>query len=121
MHLYDHMDHSTGNVYESKIIGTTNHSTMANKAIKCGRGPDRRSRKGKLVGKLIPASPTALKKRRLAANERERRRMNGLNEAFDKLRDVVPTIGDEHRLSKYETLQMAQSYIRALCDLLEVY
>lgn len=31
-----------------------------------------------------PANPTVLKKRRLAANARERRRMNGLNTAFDK-------------------------------------
>ena len=31
-----------------------------------------------------PASPTTMKKRRLAANTRERRRMNGLNTAFDK-------------------------------------
>lgn len=44
--------------------------------------------------------------------------MNGLNEAFDKLRDVVPQ-GDEHKLSKFETLQMAKTYIQALCDLLE--
>lgn len=69
--------------------------------------------------KTEPASPTVMKKRRLAANARERRRMNGLNEAFDKLRDVVPPMSDEHKLSKFETLQMAQSYIRALCNLLE--
>jgi hypothetical protein len=32
----------------------------------------------------IPTSPSIIKKRRLAANARERRRMNGLNTAFDK-------------------------------------
>lgn len=57
-------------------------------------------------------------KRRLAANARERRRMDNLNVAFDKLRDVVPSIGEDRKLSKYETLQMAQTYISALCDLL---
>lgn len=31
-----------------------------------------------------PPSPTVIKKRRLAANARERRRMNGLNSAFDR-------------------------------------
>lgn len=31
-----------------------------------------------------PASPNVMKKRRLAANARERRRMNGLNVAFDR-------------------------------------
>lgn len=60
-----------------------------------------------------------MKKRRLAANARERRRMNGLNDAFNRLRKVVPSLGAEHKLSKFETLQMAQTYISALCDLLE--
>lgn len=69
--------------------------------------------------KALPSSPTVMKKRRLAANARERRRMNGLNEAFDRLREVVPSLGEDHKLSKYETLQMAQTYIAALCDLLE--
>ncbi|KAH8237966.1 hypothetical protein KR032_009131 [Drosophila birchii] len=59
-----------------------------------------------------------LKKRRLAANARERRRMNSLNDAFDKLRDVVPSLGHDRRLSKYETLQMAQAYIGDLVTLL---
>lgn len=31
-----------------------------------------------------PANPVVMKKRRLAANARERRRMNGLNTAFDR-------------------------------------
>lgn len=86
-----------------------------------GRGRRRGSRTLIKANKLStsPASPTVLKKRRIAANARERRRMNGLNEAFDKLREVVPSLGAEHKLSKYETLQMAQTYISALCDLLE--
>ncbi|XP_016969936.1 protein lin-32 [Drosophila rhopaloa] len=63
-------------------------------------------------------SPTVQKKRRQAANARERKRMNGLNEAFDRLREVVPAPSLDQKLSKFETLQMAQSYILALCDLL---
>ena len=58
-------------------------------------------------------------KRRDAANKRERRRMNGLNDAYEKLREVVPTLGSDRKLSKYETLQMAQSYISALKQLLK--
>lgn len=67
----------------------------------------------------IPPNPIVMKKRRLAANARERRRMNELNDAFNKLREVVPTLGVDYKLSKYETLQMAQTYITAMCDLLE--
>ena len=58
-----------------------------------------------------PPSPTVLRKRRVAANARERRRMNGLNDAFERLREVIPSLGSDHKLSKFETLQMAQTYI----------
>lgn len=44
--------------------------------------------------------------------------MNGLNSAFERLREVIPCLGSEHKLSKYETLQMAQTYINALRQLL---
>ncbi|XP_018420908.1 PREDICTED: protein atonal homolog 1 [Nanorana parkeri] len=60
------------------------------------------------------------KQRRLAANARERRRMHGLNHAFDQLRNVIPSFNNDKKLSKYETLQMAQIYINALSDLLQV-
>ncbi|KAI4898030.1 hypothetical protein NFI96_003274 [Prochilodus magdalenae] len=53
-------------------------------------------------------------RRRMAANARERKRMQGLNTAFDRLRKVVPQWGQDKKLSKYETLQMALSYIVAL-------
>ncbi|XP_054467649.1 protein atonal homolog 1a [Anoplopoma fimbria] len=59
------------------------------------------------------------KQRRVAANARERRRMHGLNYAFDELRSVIPALDNDKKLSKYETLQMAQIYINALADLLE--
>jgi hypothetical protein len=59
-----------------------------------------------------------VKKRRLAANARERRRMNSLNDAFERLREVVPALGSDRKLSKFETLQMAQTYIGALAELL---
>lgn len=65
------------------------------------------------------AGMEVMKKRRLAANARERRRMNSLNDAFDRLRDVVPSLGNDRKLSKFETLQMAQTYISALHELLQ--
>jgi len=76
------------------------------------------------VRSVAQQSPAAagfevMKKRRLAANARERRRMNSLNDAFDRLRDVVPSLGNDRKLSKFETLQMAQTYIAALYELLQ--
>ncbi|XP_049771472.1 component of gems protein 1-like [Schistocerca cancellata] len=66
-----------------------------------------------------PTGLEIMRKRRLAANARERRRMNSLNDAFDRLRDVVPSLGNDRKLSKFETLQMAQTYIAALYELLQ--
>ena len=68
----------------------------------------------------VPTVDT-MKKRRLAANARERRRMNSLNDAFEKLREVVPALGSDRKLSKFETLQLAQTYINALHELLKRY
>ncbi|XP_042348743.1 protein atonal homolog 1b [Plectropomus leopardus] len=67
-------------------------------------------------GKAIHFGPQ--KHRRVAANARERRRMHGLNKAFDELRSVIPSLENERKLSKYDTLQMAQIYITELSELL---
>ena len=64
-------------------------------------------------------SDSVMKKRRLAANARERRRMDLLNQGFDRLRGVLPGLGADNQLSKYETLQMAREYIRELTQLLK--
>lgn len=89
--------------------------------LSCGQrsrknGQSSRSERRKKGSKDVPV--VILKQRRLAANARERRRMDSLNVAFDRLRKVVPTIEEDRKLSKYETLQMAQSYINALINLL---
>lgn len=41
-----------------------------------------------------------------------------INEAFDQLRDVVPSFPYERRISKIETLRLAISYIELLVDTL---
>ena len=63
-------------------------------------------------------SEAVKRKRRLAANARERRRMDSLNLAFDRLRAVLPQLNNEEKLSKYDSLQMAQTYIATLCEML---
>lgn len=64
-------------------------------------------------------SPVVRRKRRLAANARERRRMCNLNLAFDRLRQYLPQLGNDQKLSKHETLQMALTYISELYELLQ--
>lgn len=56
---------------------------------------------------------------RQAANVRERRRMFSLNEAFDELRQKVPTFAYEKRLSRIDTLRLAIVYISFMTDLLQ--
>ncbi|KAL3051203.1 hypothetical protein OYC64_001470 [Pagothenia borchgrevinki] len=53
-------------------------------------------------------------KRRLESNERERTRMHKLNNAFQALREAIPHVNTEKKLSKIETLTLAKNYIKAL-------
>ena len=78
--------------------------------------------------KQLKLTPAGVKKRRRDANARERKRMNGLNDAFERLRAVVPGLKegggggmrgeDNKKLSKMETLQMANLYIQHLYGVL---
>lgn len=54
---------------------------------------------------------------RSAANLRERRRMKCINEAFEGLRNHIPTLPYEKRLSKVDTLRLAICYINFLNEL----
>ena len=83
------------------------------KSDRSGAGQPSRRRSSKMPAVEV------VKKRRLAANARERRRMNSLNDAFERLREVVPALGSDRKLSKFETLQMAQTYIGALAELIK--
>ena len=55
--------------------------------------------------------------RRLESNERERMRMHTLNDAFQNLRNIIPHVRAERKLSKIETLTLAKNYILALSDM----
>lgn len=58
------------------------------------------------------------KRRRQAANARERVRMHDINAAFDDLRKVVPTYPTSRKISKVDTLRLAAMYIEDLRALL---
>ncbi|KAL1384602.1 hypothetical protein pipiens_013034 [Culex pipiens pipiens] len=75
-----------------------------------------------------PRTEPATSSRRTKANQRERNRMHGLNDALDRLRSCVPlpqqltvTRCDHtapQKLSKIETLRLARNYIWALSEAL---
>ncbi|KAK3715615.1 hypothetical protein QZH41_009607 [Actinostola sp. cb2023] len=55
---------------------------------------------------------------RHAANLRERKRMQSINEAFEGLRKHIPTLPYEKRLSKVDTLRLAIGYIGFLTEMI---
>lgn len=54
---------------------------------------------------------------RAVANVRERQRTQALNDAFNKLRKIIPTLPSD-KLSKIQTLRLASRYIDFLCQVL---
>lgn len=56
--------------------------------------------------------------RRLESNERERQRMHNLNNAFQALREAIPHVRMDKKLSKIETLTLAKNYIKALTTII---
>ncbi|XP_036406946.1 heart- and neural crest derivatives-expressed protein 2-like [Megalops cyprinoides] len=58
-------------------------------------------------------------KRRGTANRKERRRTQSINCAFAELRDCLPNVPADTKLSKIKTLRLATSYIAYLMDLLD--
>lgn len=57
-------------------------------------------------------------KRRVTANRKERRRTLSINNAFQELRECIPNVPSDTKLSKIKTLRLATSYIAYLMDLL---
>ncbi|EEB19867.1 basic helix-loop-helix protein mist1, putative [Pediculus humanus corporis] len=45
-------------------------------------------------------------------------RMHSLNDAFEQLREVIPHVKMERKLSKIETLTLAKNYIMALTNVI---
>ncbi|XP_078457175.1 uncharacterized protein LOC144722714 [Lampetra planeri] len=57
-------------------------------------------------------------KRRGTANRKERRRTLSINSAFAELRDCIPNVPADTKLSKIKTLRLATSYIAYLMEVL---
>ncbi|KAM9349376.1 pancreas transcription factor 1 subunit alpha [Symphorus nematophorus] len=82
------------------------------------------------LGQAGPGGPLLKRRRRMrsevelqqlrqAANVRERRRMQSINDAFEGLRSHIPTLPYEKRLSKVDTLRLAIGYINFLAELVQ--
>jgi len=69
--------------------------------------------------KRKPLTQEELHSQRDQANIRERDRTKSLNEAFSKLREIVPTLPSD-KLSKIQTLKLASNYIDFLNKVLDL-
>ncbi|RZF45767.1 hypothetical protein LSTR_LSTR012939 [Laodelphax striatellus] len=72
---------------------------------------------GRLRHRRLGKCPQQQMQQRQAANLRERRRMQSINDAFEGLRAHIPTLPYEKRLSKVDTLKLAIGYINFLSEL----
>jgi len=88
--------------------------SSANSASCGGQGQARPAK----IRRRQPLSEEELYQQRNQANVRERQRTQSLNEAFTKLREIVPTQPSD-KLSKRETLKLANMYIDFLNKVLE--
>jgi len=58
-------------------------------------------------------------KKRVTANKKERRRTQSINNAFADLRNRIPQIPQDTKLSKIKTLKLATDYIEYLMKVLQ--
>lgn len=67
----------------------------------------------------MPPQPVRVVKRRNTANKKERRRTQSINTAFAELRDCIPNVPADTKLSKIKTLRLATCYISHLMSKFE--
>lgn len=58
-------------------------------------------------------------KRRNTANKKERRRTQSINSAYLSLRERIPNVPEDTKLSKIKTLRLARTYISYLVNVLQ--
>ncbi|KAL5240843.1 hypothetical protein ACI65C_008253 [Semiaphis heraclei] len=96
----------SSSISDDTCTGSDGQGRNSSGAIRSG---NRRKRKSSGKDKNV---------RRLESNERERLRMHSINDAFQSLREVIPHVKKDRRLSKIETLTLAKNYIIALTKII---
>ncbi|XP_041364136.1 neurogenic differentiation factor 6-like [Gigantopelta aegis] len=86
----------------------------------CGGVTGKKSRSRKPRRKTVQQRQVNKVCRRRRANDREKNRMHGLNDALDDLRKMLPNTTSEAKLTKIDTLRTAYNYIWALSETLKL-
>lgn len=73
------------------------------------------------TGPSVPGAvgPVRVVKRRTTANKKERRRTQSINSAYLSLREHIPNVPNDTKLSKIKTLRLAKTYISYLVGVLD--
>lgn len=110
-------DYDVGNLSFSSSSSTFSYGCADNTSE---LSPHTGSRGGSLLRRRRRMrSEVEMQQLRQAANVRERRRMQSINDAFEGLRSHIPTLPYEKRLSKVDTLRLAIGYINFLAELVQ--
>ncbi|KOX77513.1 Protein dimmed [Melipona quadrifasciata] len=103
-----------------KTVGKVGEESDSSGSERSPKQAKRRNRGGPPTTRRRKSGISARERnlRRLESNERERMRMHSLNDAFEQLREVIPHVKMERKLSKIETLTLAKNYIMALTNVI---
>ena len=93
---------------ETSVEYNLRRSSLVNRVV------SERRRKEPKQPKPKSKPPPLSKYRRKSANARERTRMVDINDGFEQLRGVLPTIEASSKMTKITTLRLALNYISAL-------
>ncbi|XP_026667950.1 pancreas transcription factor 1 subunit alpha-like isoform X2 [Ceratina calcarata] len=115
--LATHPPGSTGSTSGSEIYLYDENSSDSESAYGSDQENHARERQSSRRNGGSVKSPRQAVQQRQAANMRERRRMQNINDAFEGLRAHIPTLPYEKRLSKVDTLKLAIGYIKFLNEL----
>lgn len=106
-HLHHHHHHQTGHRRDSEYSTVSSMSQIDGSL-------EQHLRQGIRVDGVVVRP-----KRRNTANKKERRRTQSINNAFADLRDCIPNVPADTKLSKIKTLRLAASYIGYLMAVLD--
>lgn len=114
----------SGNMRKSRLAAF-NLQCKQNKKLKANNGEGlakikgNKSQKGAADTNKTDASVPHEPKKRVTANKKERRRTQSINNAFADLRQRIPQIPQDTKLSKIKTLKLATDYIEYLMKVLQ--
>ncbi|KAB7502753.1 Heart- and neural crest derivatives-expressed protein 2 [Armadillidium nasatum] len=103
--------------YPSDMTGCTDYGVPPGSFVVGPGSPQQDFSGGEYTIEMVDGCGRVIK-RRTSANKKERRRTQSINNAFAELRECIPNVPADTKLSKIKTLRLATSYIAYLMGVL---